>query len=159
MTPSIQAVQASTNSACHSTTCYDSGCGLSLNGLNNLNRPYALLNLEHAESPADKTKRHCDFLLFGIPNRAGTEWVIPIELTRGANKTAQRIVEQLAGGAEVADTLLQGVVNIKLKGVVGQKGLHRHQFDNLRQMRVPFRGKRCRIKILECGDDLVDALM
>ena len=59
MPPVVDVVKAGTDPACHSTACYDSGCGLGLNGLNT---PYVLINLEHGQSPADKAVKHCDFL-------------------------------------------------------------------------------------------------
>ena len=154
MPTAVQAVVAATSPECHSHVCYDSGCGLSLTGLSD---PYILLNLESDKSPVDKTKRHCDFLLVGMPNRAGTEWVVPIELTRNQHKTAEYSVEQLSGGSATADKLLPRRANVRIKGVVGQRGLHRYEFDLLRKMRVPFRGRCGRIRILSCGDDLLNA--
>ena len=155
MPPVVDTVNASTKVACHSTTCYDSGCELGLNGLK---PPFVLVNLEHSESPADKSVKHCDSLLFGMPNNAGTEWVIPIELTTGKNKEVEHIVEQLSGGANIADALLHQGANVNFKAVVGQDSLHRDEFNRLRQMRVPFRNRCGRIRVLSCSEELIDAL-
>ena len=93
-----------------------------------------------------------------MPNNAGTEWVIPIELTKSQHKEIEYIVEQLLGGAKVADTLLHQGANVNFKAIVGQKGLHRDDFNRLRQMRVLFRGRCGRVRVLSCEDELIDAL-
>ncbi len=155
MPTAMQSVAAGSNPACHSVRCYDSGCELHLNGLDG---PYILLNLENRYAPVDRRTRHCDFLLVGLPNNAGTEWVIPIELTRSKDKSPEYIVSQLHGGARVADRLLPPRANVRFKAVVGQKGLHRDEFNRLRKMRVKFRNRCGRIRVLTCGDEVLDAL-
>ena len=155
MPTAVQTVSENTRVACHSSSCEDSGCSLSMDGLNG---PHILIDLENEESPADQSIKHCDFLFFGMPNRAGTELVVAIELTTGQSKTENDILGQLSGGATLADNLVPQVTNVRFKAVLGNKGLHRYDFNSLRKMRVPFRNALAPIKTLRCGSLLLDAL-
>lgn len=153
-TTAVDAMLAGTDPKCHADKCEDSGCSLSMSDAPS---PSALINLERPGSPVAFGQPHCDFLFVGGYDE-DHPWVAPIELTRG-KKSASRFLNQIRGGASVADRLLPSRVSFRFRPVAAyRRGLGRGEMNRLRASRVSFRGKTGRIKLVRCGSDINDAL-
>ena len=160
MTPRdpVEAVRTGTDPRCHSASCRDSGCGLSLSDAPN---PHVLVRLEH--EGADRLvggRQHCDYRFVGGNDPNHGTWVVPVELTTG-RKRASEFLAQLRGGVAIADELLPTGSRIRFQPVAAHDGgLHRDEITNLRKSssRISFRGDARPIELIRCGSRLVDAL-
>lgn len=161
----VEAVKIAVNPLCQTECCYDSGCGISLQGVP---EPYVLVNLEHDSAPRHRDHSrhqihpHCDFLLVAGDDDNGGPWVAPIELTTG-NKDGQLLLRQLRAGADIADDLLPPNVSFKFRPVLAHDGrLHQYVITNviyLQSSYVQLRGESEPIELARCNGLLTDALV
>lgn len=154
----VEIVREKTDARCHSSSCSDSGCCLSME---DAPTPHLLLNLEHEASPIDRWTPHCDFLFVGGGEENSTEWVAPIELTVSA-PTVRKFLPQLQTGASLAEQLIPKCVKVRFRPIAvhGKDTLRkaeRKRFLNAAN-HVEFRGRKTPFKRVRCGSTLGDAL-
>ena len=152
----VRAVRENTDSQCHTTSCSDGGCSLSLK---DAPEPNVLLSLEHAAAPIDADARRCDFLFVGGDEQSD-EWVVPVELTAGAARVS-KFLPQLRAGAEIASNLLPRNLQVRFRPVAAYGGeLRRSERDNFLKPAnfVVFRNRPTPVKLVRCGSPLTKAL-
>lgn len=153
-TTTVDAILGGTDPKCHADKCENSGCSLSVSGAPS---PSALISLEHPDAPVPFGRSHCDFLFVGGRDE-DPPLVAPIELTTG-KKSAARFLRQIKGGVSVADKLLPPGVAFRFRPVAAHKRpLSRGAINVLRASGVKFRDKTERIRLIQCGSNLKDAL-
>lgn len=124
--------------------------------------PFVLLNLEHTESPIDRSCPHCDFLFVGGGEANPTEWVVPIELTTGEND-AKKFKRQLQPGASLAENLIPDSITVRFLPIaVHEKENQRKAERNRRKnpnFHIEFRNMKIPPKLVKCGESLSQALI
>lgn len=163
----VDAVRARTEPQFQATNCSDSGCTLPLL---NAPEPYVLIHVDvpnfqvrGGQWRLPNDQRRCDYLFVGGNDEdSGGPWVVPVELTTG-RKDPRDFVEQIDGGILVADELIPKGIRCRFRPVGGCRFrmLGRGVSDELRKRinQVNFRGDRQNIRLVECGTQLVDALV
>ena len=149
-------VREKTHERCHTTSCSDGGCSLSLK---NAPEPNVLLSLEHESAPVDANAPRCDFLFVGGDEQRG-EWVAPVELTAGAARVS-KFLPQLRAGAEIASNLLPRNLQVRFRPVAAYGGeLRRSERDNFLKPAnfVVFRNRPTPVKLVRCSSPLTKAL-
>ena len=100
--------------------------------------------------------KRCDYLFVGEERNA--TWVAPIELKSGRLSVSQ-VLEQLEGGARMADRWLPQGVSFQLAPVLAHgKTIHRNDLKALRDKKLQLRGQRKGIAVIKCGEQLTKAL-
>ena len=140
---------------CISGVCEDSGCGLSLQGLDPTT--YALLAMDCPHLPQLRTVSRCDFLFLGWLPGSDRFWVGPIELTLGHRKTWIEIRDQLAAGGLLAEKLLPVDQDVQFAPVAAGP-FKKFKEDKIRRQRIPFRKRTFFPAAVNCGSDLLTAL-
>ena len=142
--------QVDVDASCLSHECEKQGCQVGLAGLS---RPFHLIDMDHPKSPAKGSR--CDYLVIGAegPNDL---YVVALELKTAAFR-AEPVSKQLAGGARAAERVVPKAP-CRFVPVVANKGVHRREIDRLAKHPVRYRGERYAIKLMGCGEDLLDAL-
>ncbi|MCY4363479.1 MAG: hypothetical protein OXE42_15085 [Gammaproteobacteria bacterium] len=101
-------------------------------------------------------QNRCDYLFIGEENN--TRWVAPIELKSGRVKSVTAVRKQLEGGAKAADDWLKKSIPFQFIPVlVHGKTIQKNDLRRLRSEIIQLRGKRRRIALLKCGDQLAKA--
>lgn len=100
----------------------------------------------------------CDYVFVGESKDNG--WVVLMEFKGGANVRYAKAVRQLAAGARWTERKLaehQGVSKV-VPVVVIEKGLtqRRDEYRRMRRRTVECGGKKCRVRLLRCGERLVN---
>lgn len=146
--------QAATDKGCLVRLCSEAGCRVSLEGLPN---PHVVMSMERPGAPIDQREPHCDYLV-AYRDQTAQDGLVALELKKTI-KDVGELVDQLQGGASVAELLLSGVPNIKFVPVVAGKA-HPHEYRVLRKksVNVKFRGKEWLVQRIRCGDTLMQAL-
>lgn len=146
--------QAATDQSCLVQRCKEAGCSVSLKGLPN---PHVVMDMEHPGAPIDQSKPHCDYLV-AYSDQATHDGLVALEL-KSTIRDVGALVDQLQGGASVAESLLSDVPNIKFVPVVAGKA-HRHEYSDLRKksVNVKFRDKPYPVERINCGAPLMQAL-
>lgn len=142
--------QVDIDASCLSQECEKQGCHVGLVGLA---RPLHLVDMDHPKSPAKGPR--CDYLVIGAegPNDL---YVVALELKTAAFR-AEPVSKQLAGGAKAAERVVPKA-SCRFVPVVVHDGVHRREIDRLAKHRVRYRGQPCTIRLMGCGEYLVDAL-
>ena len=152
----VEIVLVKTDRQCHSTSCSDSGCSLSMR---DAPEPGVLLNLEHETAPVVDNATRCDYLFIGGDEKKG-EWVAPVELTTSAARVS-KFLPQRRAGAEIANDLIPRNLQVRFRPIAVYGGeLRRIERDNFlkRANRVVFRNKPTPVKLVRCGSPLTKAL-
>ena len=153
-TTTVDAIRGGTDPKCRARKCEDSGCSLSMLGTPS---PSALISLEHPDAPVPFGQPRCDFLFVGGRDE-DPPLVAPIELTTG-KKSAYQFLRQIEGGVSVADKLLPPGAAFRFRPVAAyERGIPRAEVAKLRESGVAFRDKAGRIRLVQCGSNLKDAL-
>ena len=100
--------------------------------------------------PTDKADTNqCDFILFYIDQSSIVG--VPMEL-KGGDVDASEAIAQLREGARIVDNFAPRNVAIDLVLVlVHADGIHKAQFEKLRDSRIRFRGAEFPINTARCG--------
>ena len=154
----VEIVRKKTEEDCHTSTCRDSGCWLSME---NAPEPNVLLHLEQEAAPTRKEESHCDFLFVGSGEGKSLEWVAPIELTTSEHR-AEKFRRQLQAGAALAETLIPSSIDVNFRpiavyGKANRRKAERNRLKNPSYF-IEFRSKKKQFKLVQCGSQLVDAL-
>lgn len=100
--------------------------------------------------------KRCDYLFVGEDRDA--IWIAPIELKSGRLSVSE-VLEQLEGGARMADRWLPQGISFQLAPVLAHgKAIHRNALKVLRAKKIQLRGQRRRTALIKCGDQLTKAL-
>ena len=102
--------------------------------------------------PTDKAETNqCDFVLFYIDPDQSSLIGVPMEL-KGGDVDASEAIAQLREGARIVDNFAPRNVEIDLVLVlVHADGIHKAQFEKLRDSRIRFRGKEFPINTTKCS--------
>ena len=151
-----QEVREAVSDGCITRRCREAGCSLSLSGTSQ--QAFAI-NLNHADSPVDQNRTHCDFLFVGSLSGQDEEWVVPIELKRGAI-SAGEARDQLQAGADAAERLVPSRRDCRFLPLAVSGSMARAERDQLRKdsHRVGFRGRQFLAERVRCGSQLAQAL-
>lgn len=118
--------------------------------------PHAVVDLDSSALGLSE-RRRCDYLFVADAPEAG--WVAVIEL-KSRTFSAEGVIEQLKGGAELADEWLPEAVPVNFRPVLVHRlqtfGMHRK--TELDKWRVQFRGSRVKVQTLSSGARLIVAL-
>ena len=153
-----QAVRSGVPVGCITRRCREQGCSLSLNGTS---QQAFVIDMNHDDSPIDRNQTHCDFLFVGSLSGKTEEWIVPIELKRGAIG-ADEARDQLQAGADAADCLAPNELSpepeflpLAVSGRLAQA--ERAQLRKSSHM-IRFRGRRVLVERARCGSQLADIL-
>ena len=152
----VKAIIEDTDPRCHTSSCRDGRCMLSLE---NAPGPMALINLEHEAAPVEPDEPRSDFLFVG-GNTPGAEWVSPIELTASSARVS-KFLPQLRAGAAIASKLIPRRILVRFRPIAAYGGeLRRSERDSFlkKSNYVTFRNKSTQVKLIRCGSPLSKAL-
>ena len=151
-----QEVRDAISDACITRSCREQGCSLSLNGTSQ--QAFAI-DMNHDDAPIDQNQTHCDFLFVGSLCGQDWEWIVPIELKRGAIG-ASEARDQLQAGADAADCLVPNGLNPRFLPLAVSGRLAQAERAQLRKNShmIRFRDRRFLIKRVRCDSDLADIL-
>ena len=131
------------------------GCSVSLKGAPT---PPIMIDLDKPQAPVRQNDPKCDYIFIG---GCGDVWLAPLELKKG-ELDASKVVKQLQAGADIADAhIIPANEQVQFQPVAVFGGrLHPAQQDRLSQSasQIRFRGKRFNIRLLRCGQPLIEAL-
>lgn len=116
--------------------------------------PYLFIDLDLSGSPLGPSDKRCDFLVF-VDNVGEMPCVAPVEFKSIWRGT---IVEQLQAGAREIDWRVPVKLECRFRPIGVLSDFPKNQRKNIRQ-RVSFRGQDEPIRILYCGDKLIEALV
>ena len=151
-----QAVRSAISQACITRRCREEGCSLSLSGTSQ--QAFAI-DMNHDDAPIDQNQTHCDFLFVGSRDRETEEWVVPIELKRGAIG-ADEARDQLQAGADAAECLVPNELPLRFLPLAVSGSVKRAERAKLRKSshEIRFRRRRVLIERVRCGSPLADIL-
>ena len=153
----LKRIVSKVNPKCLTTVCEDSGCCLSLHGIDP--SVYALLAMDGPSSPAPQNETRCDFLFFGQIPESDRFWVSPIELTTGTNKSSTTILDQLRAGGHLAEHLVPTQEDVQFAPVAaGPFGKFRRLEFRRRENSVSFRNHGILVTAVDCRSELSAAL-
>jgi hypothetical protein len=129
------------------------GCSVSLKGAPT---PPIMIDLDKPQAPVGQNAPKCDYIFIG---GCGDVWLAPLELKKG-ELDASKVVKQLQAGADIAARIIPAGEQVQFQPVAVFGGrLHPAQQDRLSQSasQIRFRGKRFNIRLLRCGQPLIEA--
>ncbi len=154
MNRAVAVVAGQIPDACCVTRCDKGGCRVDLR--KGLPPSRVIVDMDCDGLGIPKGRKRCDYLFFG----AGSDvtCVAPIELKSGSLK-AGPVLEQLEGGAKMADAWLPQGVSFRLIPIVAHgKRIRRKALNDLRANKIRLRGQRKKAVLIKCGDSLTKAL-
>lgn len=153
MSALVEAIEAKVGSEALATECRKENTTVLLDGAPT---PHAVVDLDSSTLGLSE-RRRCDYLFVADALEAG--WVAVIEL-KSRTFSAEGVIEQLEGGAELADEWLPEEVPVNFRPVLVHRlrtfGMHRN--TELDKWRVQFRGSRVKVQTLSSGARLMAAL-
>ena len=154
MTGLVDTVRGKVENACvKSGGLRKEGCSLSLQ---DAPQSRLIIDFDKPGSPLRWRQTRCDYLFVAeVPGKPG--WVVPLELKKG-RLDASKAVEQLKAGASVAEKLVPDTLTVNFRPVVASGG-NKAERAELRAGRnkVRFRGSVEYVRLLKCGDKLINA--
>lgn len=141
--------------ACCVETMTSRGCAVELR---DAPRPHLVVDLDHADSPARRAGRKCDFI-FVAAKAGGGLMVVPLEL-KSTGINSNTVARELQAGAELAEDIADpGLVNKFVPIAVHRsENTNRKQYKELARQSVRFRGRHFAIRTMECGDALTSLI-
>ncbi len=131
------------------------GCRLLMTGVTDSR---LVVDLDKPGSPVHSGAPHCDYL-FIADDESGVGWVAPLELKRG-RLHADQVVKQLRGGAATAESLVPEAARITFRPVAACGSAPKAERNRLRSRnnRIRLHGRTEAVRLLSCGEQLVNAL-
>lgn len=129
------------------------GCSVSLR---NAPTPWIAIDLDKPLAPVGQSETKCDYIFIGGTRNA---ILAPLELKRG-KLDASDIVNQLRAGTDIAAARIIPIsqqVQFLPVAVCGGK-IHRAERRCLLKSRIRFRSQYSTVRLLKCGDPLINAL-
>lgn len=116
--------------------------------------PHVVLDMDRIDCRHLAAKEKGDYLLLAGKSGAG-KFVVPIEISRGKNKKAEKITSQLESCAQLALSHVVKESNAKFVPIfVGQS----REVKFLRKMNINVRGKKEQIHVLKNEERVADIL-
>ena len=145
-------IAAKVCSSCRVEHCGKEGCRIGLEGAPSVR---IIVDMDCGALQFPKDHKRCDYLFVGEEHE--TTCVAPIELKSG-RVDASTVLEQLEGGAGMAETWLPQDVSVRFVPILAH-GKKIHPNDQKRLSRpLTLRGQRRKIERIKCGEPLVKAL-
>ena len=139
--------------ACCTTRCNKGGCRVDLR--KGLPPSPVIVDVDCDGLRIPNGWKRCDYLFFG--SGSDVNYVAPIELKSGG-LSASTVLEQLEGGARMADAWLPQEVSFRLVPILAHgKGIRRKALNDLRSKKIRLRGQTKRAVLIRCGDPLTKA--
>ena len=114
--------------------------------------PQVVVNMDNDELDVPRDRPHSDYLF--VVEDGTREWVIPIELKSGGFKN-EHTVNQLQGGANLADRLLPENGGFRLAAVIAYRGiLHASKRGDLLRRAIRLRNEVRQPLLYQYGDSL-----
>ena len=111
-----------------------------------------IVDLDRSKLPIPTDQNRCDYLFVG--EQHSTNWVVPIEL-KGGQVDAQTALQQLQGGADVANVWLPHGISFKFVPILAHgKGIHSRDLARLRRNKINLRGQKKQTVLVRCGAEL-----
>lgn len=149
MKNSIENLVKAIPSSCHSKQCNKDQCSVGLKGAP-INR--VIIDMD-CEDLGLNNQKHCDYLILGKTDKK--IWVTVIELKGGKVGHITSLIDQLRGGANLAEKILPSSLDIQFYPVLAhKKSIHRIDLKKLRKQRVKLRKNSSMVEIIRCGDSL-----
>ena len=153
MSALVAAVAQKVCRGCHAKRCRKENCSILLN---EAPAQRLIVDLDCLTLPIPASQKRCDYLFIG--EQDNTAWVVPIEL-KGGRFTGTDVVKQLQGGSNLAHAWLAPGSPFQFVPVLAHRGsVHRHDLNKLRYKKINLRGQGKQIKLLRCGDKLINVL-
>lgn len=158
MTSVRKAILAKIESRWQTTTCRSNKCSIDMD---NAPEPFHMINMDRLaprdlEDMGGRLKR-CDYLYLCTPASGVDVVIVPIELKGGAFRPVE-VVQQLQGGADVADAIVPSDVSFRFVPVLASHfPRRRHVWRGLRKP-VVFRDERHATTTIQCDERLTTAL-
>ena len=144
--------QVDVDDLCLREECKKQGCKV---GLSEAPRPFHLIDMDGPGTP--RTRGKCDYLLVGADDGPDHDlYIVPLEL-KSSGFHAYAASRQLLGGAKIAERRVPKV-RCRFVPVIAHGGAYRREINRLARHPVFFRGKPHPIKLMECGEDIAEAL-
>ena len=146
----VEAVRANVDESCIGRRCRTRGCTV---GMRDAPRPNVLIKMDCRRLPIGGSDTRCDFMF------VGDDCVVALELKKG-RAHASEIVEQLRAGARFADSIVPRGARVRFFPVAVFGGIRKEEREQFRRTNflIRFRGKNEEVRLLECGQLMVDAL-
>jgi len=122
--------------------------------LRDISKPYTFIDLDLSGSPLGPNDIRCDFLVF-IDNVEGIPCVAPLEFK---STWRGKIVKQLQAGAKEIENHVPPELECSFRAVGVLGNFPRNKRREIRQ-RVSFRNQDQPIRIIYCGDPLIEAIL
>ncbi len=130
------------------------GCSVSLK---DAPRRRLIVDFDKPGSPLSKKKSRCDYL-YVAEDAGNSGWVAPMELKKG-RLDASKAVKQLKAGARVAEKLVPDSESVNFRPVAASGGNKAERVElRAKKNRVGFHGTSEVIRLIKCGERLMDAL-
>ena len=151
----VEAVSHAVPGPCQVHDCNKDGCSVSVRTATPGKIVVVDLDCEALRISPDQ--KRCDYLFFG--EKRTKRWVVPIELKSG-RFNARDVIDQLQGGADVADAWLPQGARFQFIPLLvqGAKVVRKNDFIALRSGKVGLRDKKKQIVMRFCEDKLKDVL-
>ena len=142
---------------CLACACGKRGCNVELG---DAPRPFRLIDMDHADSPAGARATRCDYLFIAEDHGDTRLYVVPLEL-KSSGLDIGRVRPQLEAGARIAERVVPRTPSTRFIPVaVHGRRLPRKKINDLRKSEnsILFRKHRYQIQLIRCGDSLSQAL-
>lgn len=152
MSPLVEAVEAGVCPEAIATECRKGTTTVLLDGAPT---PHTVVDLDTPNLGLSQSRR-CDYLF--VADTPDSSWIAAIEL-KSRSFRAERVVEQLQAGTDLADEWLPDSVPVNFRPVLVHRlrTLGPHRRVALERWRVRFRGDRVKVRALSSGARLVAA--
>ena len=157
MPASLEQVDQKVTPGCLACTCGKHGCDV---GLGDAPRPFRLIDMDHADSPARPGATRCDYLFIAEGHGDTRLYVAPLEL-KSSGLDIGKVRSQLEAGARIAERVVPRASSTRFVPVaVHGRPLPRKRIKDLYKSEnsIPFRNNHYQIRLLRCGDSLSRAL-
>ena len=146
----VDAVRATVDESCTARRCRTRGCVVSMK---DAPRPNVLIKMDCRKLPIGGSDTRCDFMF------VSDDCVVALELKKG-RAHASEIVEQLRAGARFADSIIPRGSRVRFLPVAVFRGIRKNEREQFRRANflIRFRGRSEEVRLLECGQLMVDAL-
>ena len=115
-----------------------------------------IVDFDKPGSPLHEKETRCDYLLLA-EDADFSGWVVPIELKKG-RLDASKAAKQLKAGAKIAEKLVPDSISVNFRPVAAVGGSKAERVElRAKKNRVWFHGTSEIIRLIKCGERLIDA--
>jgi len=122
--------------------------------LHDISKPYIFIDLDLPGSPLGPNDTRCDFLVF-VDDVGKMPYVAPLEFK---STWRGKIVEQLQAGAEEIEKHIPPELECRFRAIGVLGNFPKNKRKEIRQ-RVSFRNQDQPIRIIYCGEPLIEAIL